>query len=139
MNYWALRKFYLRVKSKYPYVVDELMPEPVACDISNLPEILDSFIEISGFSLHDIRGNKHDARLVFVAVAVKIFDPAYFKYNDDSHSPYRMLQTMYRTIGCSRGQILYNLQKVKSYYSIYPEMRRKVDEIYAKLMAEHEK
>ena len=133
MNYWALRKFYNRVKQKYPYVVDELMPEPVTGDIGNLPGILESFIEVSGFTEADIRKNKNDARLIFVAVAVKIFDPAYFKYKDDSHSPYRMLQTMYQLIGCTRGQVLYNLQKVKSDYSIYPGIRRKVDDIYGQM------
>lgn len=127
------KKFYRRCKATYPFVVDHLTPDTALSETDLLPEIFNSFMEITGYTQQDIEENKKESRLLFIAVAVKLSDSLFFSFNDGA--PYRLLYSIGRVSGSSRNIISYNLRKVKNYWKVYPDFRNRVDEICNQIKA----
>lgn len=128
------KKFYRRCKATYPFVVDHLAPKTDLSDMQQIPEIFETFKTITRFKNEDIVKNRYDSRLFFIAVAVKLSDSHFFSFND--YAPYRLLFSIGKISGCSKGQILYNLKKVKNYWQVYPDFRKKVNDICLKIVIE---
>lgn len=126
------KNFFNRVHQTYPFVVKDLAPDPFLQDIKQLPDLFDRFIAISGFSKKDIIQNRHDSRILFVAVIVKLSDPLFYDY--DERARYRLILSMSQLLRCDKGQILYNLRKSKNFWKVYPEFRNQVEDIYQKII-----
>ncbi|HQE53266.1 MAG TPA: hypothetical protein PLD74_12970 [Prolixibacteraceae bacterium] len=128
------KKFYRRCREVYPFVTEHLAPTGDLHDMRKMPAVFESFSAITGHTRDDLTQNIDDSRMVFIAVAVKMSDSLFFEFND--YAPYRLLLAISKISGCSKGQILYNLKKVKNYWQVYPDFRKKVNDICTKIKVE---
>jgi hypothetical protein len=122
------KTFYNRVQKTYPFVTDHLAPKSHLKDLSQLPDLLDRYIAISGHSREEVMRNRNDSRILFVAVIIKLSDPLF--YNFDERARYRLVLSLSRLLRCDKGQILYNLRKSKNFWKVYPDFRQKVGHLY---------
>lgn len=128
------KKFYRRCQQVYPYITEQLAPTADIHDMRKMPAVFDQYLIITGHTREEITANKDDSRMVFIAVATKLTDSLFFDFND--YAPYRLLFAVGRLTGCSKGKVLYNLKKVKNYWKVYPDFRRKVMDICTKIKVE---
>jgi hypothetical protein len=126
------KTFFNRVQKTYPFVTKHLAPKSHLNDMSQLPDLLDRFIAISGHTRDDVMLNKNDSRILFVAVIIQLSDPLF--YNFDERARYRLILSISRLLRCDRGQILYNLRKSKNFWKVYPEFRSQVEDLYRKII-----
>jgi len=126
------KTFYNRVQKTYPFVTDHLAPDPFLREMTQLPDLLDRFVAITGYSREDIIKNRNDSRILFVAVIIKLSDPLFFNF--DERARYRLILSLSRILRCDKGQILYNLRKSKNFWKVYPDFRDKVGHLYDQII-----
>lgn len=128
------KKFYRRCNQVYPFVTEHLSPSGDLHDMRKMPAVFAEFCRLTGYTAQNVASNEDDSRMLFIAVAVKITDSLYFEFDD--YAPYRLLFAISKLSGCTKGQILYNLKKVKNYWQVYPDFRKKVNDICTKIKVE---
>ena len=122
------KKFYNRVKQTYPLVTSDLDPDPPVTDPKRLPEILDHFCTVTGFTSHQVADNKEKSLLLFIGVVAKLYSPNIHRF--DERYPYSLSMRISKILQVKKARILYYDRICRSYLQIYPEFSKAVDDIY---------
>jgi hypothetical protein len=125
------KRFYIRVRKKYPFIAREMMPGSCLKDWARIPEIKARFIEITGYSEEAIAADKDDARIFYIATICKMADPLFFDFKYSIN--YKLGREIGKSIGCSKYQISHGLQKLRDYLAVYPEFKVAMDDIYRRM------
>ena len=126
---------YRLLRKKYPSIFEELAQQPILFDQSMVEPLLGRFLVVKGITAKEFTSNKSNCRLLFIAVATKIFDPLLFV--DEEKKMLGGLRDRLAEVANTDGsQISHNLKTVRTYLRAYPSFRKEVDYIYATIVKE---
>jgi hypothetical protein len=125
------KRFYLKVRSVYPFVERELNPPACLTDWSKMPAVLSKYCTITGATVDQVNKNNSDHRTKFIAVVCKLADPLFFQHHYSIN--YKLRSNIADATGCTNYQISHTLRKVRNYLSVYEDYRREVSDIYVQM------
>lgn len=128
-----MKSFYRLCKREYPSIVQELTPKPVLNNFKSIPDLLNRYCELSGSTIDDVRKNRNNERLVFIAVVVKAFDPISI---DDIENllPRGLRIVLSDVLHCHTTQISNSIQTVRTFMKIYADFRDRVSYFYSEII-----
>lgn len=126
---------YRLLRKKYPSIFDELAQQPILFDQDMIEPLLGRFCLLKGLTNQEFIANKANCRLLFLAVATRVFDPMFFV--DEDKSLVVGLRDRLAAMSNTQGsQISHNLKTVRTYIRAYPSFRKEVDYLYATIVKE---
>jgi hypothetical protein len=128
------KQAYQTLKRKYPSIANELAPKPQLTDQSLIPEIFGKFCQTGNFSADDIKRNKDDLMLLFIAVVVSAYDPAFF-VSDVKPIQYKLRAQIAELMDCHKTWISHLLKSVRVYMRIRKAFRMEVDYFYTQVIS----
>lgn len=133
---WGDYKTVFRLlQKKYPSIFEELAQQPILNDLSMVEPLRGRFCLLKGLTVDEFTRNKANCRLLFLAVATRIFDPMFFV--DEDKSLVVGLRDRLAAMSNTQGsQISHNLKTVRTYLRAYPSFRKEVDYLYATIVKE---
>ena len=125
------------LKSKYPTIAKELMPEPQLNDYSQITQIFKKFARQVKYSEKDIRKNKDESLLLFVAVIIQAYDPACF-VDQNKKLKNGLRAAITQNLECDKTWISHLLRIVRSYMRIHKTFAGQVTYLYDKVIGADE-
>jgi len=129
------KEIYQRLVDRYPRIAEELRYSDPILDNLQMLSVYTLFCTIKGvFHMNLPDNDKSNTRALFVAVFVKVFDPAYFEYRVTLRRGLR--KKMACLLNCHETQISHILSSVRTYMKAYKAFRNEVDYIHGIVKSE---
>lgn len=125
------KKFYLRVKQTFPFVASDLDSEPPAKSVKQLPDIINAFCQVTGWSFEQVASNQGKSLFLFIAVTARLFNPNIHRFNE--RYSYGLSRGIAKMLQVDKARILYHDKVSRTHLEIYPEFKREVDDIQNKI------
>lgn len=134
---WGDYKTVCRLLSKkYPSIFEELAQKPILNDLSMVEPLLGRFCLLKGLTKDQVIKNVGQSRMLFIALATKIFDPLFFV--DTEKTLLRGLRNnLASLLYVHETQISHTLTTVRTYLRSYPSFKKDVDYLYATIVKEY--
>lgn len=125
------------LQNRYPSIAEELTPEPVKKNLNDMKALVREYAKLKKYTLTDVYKNKDESRIIFCALAVKLYDPLFF-IDMEKALKYGLRAEIARQMKCHGSIISYTLQTVRIYMLTYKDFRNEVDYLYSKIIGKDE-
>lgn len=120
------------LRTKYPSIYNELTQRPALSDLRQVDRLLRLFCKVKGLEITDVVKNAGQSRMLFITVAVKVFDPIFFV--DNNKTLMRGLrEKLASCLLCHETQISHTLSTVRTYLRVYRLFREEVTYLYGEI------
>lgn len=120
-----------KVHKLYPFLAKELMSIPDVTDLEFIDELYTEYCTIQAEPSTKSQQTNH--RLVFIAAALKLYDPDVFEFKKNMKNGLR--SKLSNTLHCKPTTISDSFKSVRNYFDIYPDFSNEVAYIYSELKA----
>lgn len=119
------------LKKNYPAIYDELSQKPVLTYQEQIGALVKLFIQVKNISFEDLIKNRDQARMLFITIVVKAYDPVFF-IDQDKTLMRGLREKLASVLFCHETQISHTLSTVRTYLRVYKDFREQVGYIYGK-------